>query len=61
MLGDSIFAGPREAKQEIERCFPDIKLIDFIYYLVPLLTKKRDSIIIHIGINDAPYNNEDDI
>ena len=56
-----MFAGLRKVKQEIKRFFPDIKLIDFHYYLVPLLTKKRDSIIIHIGINDALYNNEDDI
>ena len=39
--------------------FPGAK--DFYYYLVPLLKKKRDNIILHFGTNDAPYKNEDDI
>ena len=34
---------------------------DFYYYLVPLLKKKPDNIILHFGTNDAPYKNEDDI
>ena len=34
---------------------------DFYYYLVPLLKKKPDNIILHFGTNNAPYKNEDEI
>ena len=34
---------------------------DFYYYLVPLLQKKPDNIILHFDTNDAPYKNEDEI
>ena len=39
--------------------FPGAK--DFYYYLVSLLKKKPDNIILHFGTNDAPYKSEDDI
>ena len=42
------------------RFFPGAKMKDF-YYLVPLLQKKPDNIILHFGTNDAPYKNEDEI
>ena len=34
---------------------------DFYYYLVPWLQKKTAGIILHFGINDTPYKNEDEI
>ena len=34
---------------------------DFYHYLVPLLKKKPDNLILHFGTNDAPYKNEDGI
>ena len=34
---------------------------DFYYYLVPLLKKEPDNLILHFGKNDAPYKNEDEI
>ena len=37
------------------------KIKDFYYYLVPLLQKKPDNIILHFGTNNAPYKNEDKI
>ena len=40
--------------------FPWGKMKDFHYYLVPLLKKKPDNIIIvHFGTTDSPYKNED--
>ena len=32
---------------------------DFYYYIVPLLKKKPDNILIHFGKNDAPHKNEE--
>ena len=43
------------------RFFPGAKMKDFYYYLVPLLKKKPDNIILNFGTNDAPYKNEDGI
>ena len=34
---------------------------DFYYYLVLLLEKKSDNIILHFGTSDAPYKNENEI
>ena len=61
-----MIAGLREAKLSRNRkvkirFFPGAKMKDFYYYLVPLLKKKPDNIIIHFGTNDAPYKNEDEI
>ena len=41
--------------------FPGAKMKDFLYYLVPLLKKNSEYIILHFGTNDAPYWNEDEI
>ena len=38
---------------------PGAKMKDFYYYLVPLLKKKPDDIILHFGTNNAPYKKED--
>ena len=66
IVGDSMIAGLREAqlsrnRKVIVRFFLRAKMKDFYYYLVPLLKKKPDNIIIHFGTNDAPYKNEDEI
>ena len=47
IVGDSMFAGLREAKLSRNR--------------IPYLNKKPDNIIIHIGTNDGPYNYENTI
>ena len=61
-----MIAGLREAKLSRHRkvkvrFFPGVKVEDFSYYLVPLLKKKPDNIILHFDTNDAPYKNEDEI
>ena len=66
IVGDSMIAGLREAKLSIGRkvkvlFFPGAKMNDFYHYLVPLLKKKPDNIILHFGTNGAPYKNEDEI
>ena len=47
----------RNRKVEV-RFFPGAKMKDFYYYLVSLLKKKPDNIILHFGTNDAPYKIE---
>ena len=66
MVGDSMIAGLRERKLSRNRkvkvrIFPGAKMTNFYYYLVPLLKKKPDNIILHFGTNDAPYKNEDEL
>ena len=61
-----MIAGLREGKLSRNRkvkvrFFPGAKMTDFYYYLVPLLKKKPDNIILHFGTNDAPYKNEDEL
>ena len=61
-----MIAGLREGKllrnRKVKiRFFPGAKMKDFYYYLLPLLKKKQDNIILHFGTNDAPYKNEDEI
>ena len=65
-VGDSMIAGLREAKLSRNgnvkvRFLPRAKMKDFFYYLVPLLQKKPDKIILHFGTNDPPCKNEDGI
>ena len=66
IVGDSMNAGFREGKlprnRKVKvRFFPEAKMKDFYYYLVPLLKKKPDNIILHFGTNDAHFKNEDEI
>ena len=61
-----MLVGLREVKTSRNRkvkvhFFPGAKMKDFYYYLVPLLKKKPDNIILHFGTNDAHYKNEDQI
>ena len=50
-----------EKQKSESSLFPGAKMTDFYYYLVPLLKKKPDNIILHFGTNDAPYKNEDEL
>ena len=66
IVGDSMIAGLEEAKLSRNRkvkvrFIHGAKIKDFYYYLVPLLQKKPDNIILHFGTNNAPYKNEDKI
>ena len=61
--GDSMIAGLREAKLSRNRnvkvhFFPCAKMKDFYHYLVSLLKKIQNNIILHFGTNDAPHKNE---
>ena len=66
ILGDSMIVGLWEAKvsrnRKVKVCFfPGAKMKHFYYYLVTLLHKKPDNIMLHFGTNDAPDKNEDEI
>ena len=37
------------------RCFPGAKFDDFHHYAIPLVNKKPDCIVLHMGTNNAPY------
>ena len=63
ITGDSMIAGLTEAKLSSNKkikvqFFPGAETKDLMFHLIPNLKKKPDSIIIHIGTNDAPYKNE---
>ena len=58
--GDSILAQIREdklcKKGTIKvRCFPGAKFDGFYHYAISLLNKKPNSIVLHMGTNNAPY------
>ena len=37
------------------RCFPGAKFDDFQHDAIPLINKKPDRIVLHMGTNNAPY------
>ena len=37
------------------RCFPGAKFEDFYHYAIPLINKKPDCIVLHMGTNNTPY------
>ena len=43
------------------RYFPGAKIKDMYHYAIPLLEKKPENIILHLGTNDAPYKSDTDI
>ena len=43
------------------RYFPGAKSKDMYHYASPLLEKKSENIILHLGTNDAPYKSDIDI
>ena len=60
IMGDSILSHIREdklcKKGTIKvRCFSGAKFEYFYHYTIPLTTKKRDRIVLHMGTNNAPY------
>ena len=60
IMGDSILSGLREHKMSHRRSlkvryFPAARIADMKHYSVPLLMKQPQSIIMHIGTNDAPF------
>ena len=40
------------------RCFPGAKIKDMYHYVIPLLEKKPENIILHLGKKDAPYKSD---
>ena len=60
IMGDSILSGLREYKMSRRktikvRTFPGATINDMKFFVVPLLKKKPDKVIIHVGTNDAPH------
>ena len=60
IMGDSILSGLHEYKMSRRksikvRTFPGATINDMKFFAVPLLKKKPDKIIIHVGTNDAPH------
>ena len=58
--------GLRESKMSFSRnikvrFFPGARIQDMYYYLVPLLRKRPDKIILHVGTNDAPHMKADEM
>ena len=66
IVGDSVVSGLRESKMSFRRnikvrFFPGARIQDMYYYLVPLLRKRPDKIILHVGTNDAPHMKADEM
>ena len=65
-MGDSIVSGLRESKTSLRRnikvhSFPGLRIQDMYNYLVPLLRKQPDKIILHVGTNDARHIKADEM
>ena len=43
------------------RYFPGSKIEDMYHHAIPLLEKKPENLILHLGTNDAPYKSDTDI
>ena len=59
-MGDSILSQIREDKLCKKgtisvRCFSGAKFEDFYHYAIPLINKKPDHIVLHMGTNNTPY------
>ena len=59
-MGDSILSGLREYKMSRRktikvRIFPGATINDIKFFAVPLLKKRPDKVIIHVGTNDPPH------
>ena len=66
IMGDSTVSGLMEKKMSRNRkvkirFFPGAKIKDMFHYAIPLLEKKPDYVILHVGTNDAPYKGGSDI
>ena len=59
-MGDFILSQIREDKLRKKgtikvRCFPGAKFDNFYHCAIPLLNKRPDRIVLHMGTNNAPY------
>ena len=66
IMGDSILSGLREYKMSRRkaikvRTLPGVTVNDMKFFAVPLLKKKPDKVIIHVGTNDAPHFTPDEM
>ena len=66
MIGDSMLEGLDERKMSSNRVvkvrkFPGAITDDMYDYLVPLIQKQSDNVILHVGINDASSYNSSKI
>ena len=66
IVGDSVVSGLRESKMSFRanikvRFFPGARIQDMYNYLVPLLRKRPDKIIPHVGTCDAPHMKADEM
>ena len=66
ILGDSTISGLIEKKMSRNRkikvrYFPGAKIKDMYHYAIPLLEKKPENIILHLGTNDARYKSDSGI
>ena len=66
MMSDSILSCLREYKMSRrkmikKRTFPGATISDMKLFAVPLLKKKRDKVVVHIGANDAPHFTPDEM
>ena len=66
IVGDSVVPGLRESKKSFRRnmkvrFFPGARIQDMYYYLVLLLRKRPDKIILHVGTGDATHMKADDM
>ena len=43
------------------RCFPGASIKDMYHYLIPIIAKTHDYIILHVGTNDAPSKSSREI
>ena len=55
IMGDSILSQDTIKGTIKVRCFPGAKFEDFYHYAVPLINKKPDRIVLHMGTSNAPY------
>ena len=63
ILGDSTISGLIEKKMSRNRkikvrYFPGAKIKDMYHYVIPLLEKKPENIILHLGKKDTPYKSD---
>ena len=66
IMGDSTVSCLMENKMSRNRkvkirFFPGAKIKDMFHYAIPLLEKKPDDVVLHVGTSDAPYKAGSDI
>ena len=66
IVGDSVVSGLGESKMSFRRnikvhFFPGARIQGMYYYLVQLLRKRPDKVILHVGKSDAPHMKADEI